>query len=195
MAEVVLFHHILGLTDGVVALADRLRAGGHAVETPDLFEGRTFSTIEDGAAYASEIGFGTIIDRGIVAADDMPSGLVYAGISMGVLPAQKLAQTRPGAAGALFFESCVPASEFGAGWPDGLPVQIHGMDNDPFFAGEGDIDAARALVAEAGESARAELFIYPGDAHLFLDDTIPTYDAGAASLVTERVLAFLDDLQ
>jgi len=104
-----------------------------------------------------------------------------------VLPAQKLAQTRPGAAGALLFYSCVPADYFGE-WPDGVPVQIHGMDSDPIFVGEGDIDAARSLV-EAVDDAR--LFLYPGDQHYFADSTLPSYDAEATAMLTERVLDFL----
>ena len=122
MAEVALFHHALGLTPGVVAFADELRRAGHAVHTPDLFEGRTFGSIEAGMAHAEEIGFpGEVIERGTRAVEGLPAGLVYAGFSLGVLPAQKLAQTRPGARGALLFYSCVPVSVFGS-WPDGVPV-------------------------------------------------------------------------
>lgn len=187
MAEVLLFHHIQGLTPGVVAFADELRGAGHTIHTPDLFDGRTFDSIEDGQAHAQEIGFENLVDQGVRAADGLPAELVYAGISLGVLPAQKLAQTRAGARGALLFESCVPPSEFGS-WPDGVPVQVHGMDADPFFAGEGDIDAARALVEEVDSG---ELFVYPGDQHLFADSSLPSYDAQAAALLTQRVLEFL----
>ncbi len=187
MAEVLLIHHIQGLTPGVVAFADELRGAGHTVHTPDLFDGRTFDSIEEGQAYAGEIGFEEVAQRGVRAAEELPAELVYAGISLGVMPAQQLAQTRPGARGALLFESCVPPSEFGS-WPDGVPVQIHGMDNDPFFAGEGDIDAARALVDEV---EGGELFVYPGDQHLFFDSSLPSYDAEVATLVTQRVLGFL----
>ena len=190
MAEVVLFHHALGLTPGVVAFADELRGAGHTVHTPDLFEGRTFDTIEEGVGYAGEVGFGEVMQRGTRAAEQLPSELVYAGFSLGVLPAQLLAQTRSGAKGALFFYSCVPVSEFGTAWPDGVPVQIHGMDADPIFVDEGDIDAARALVAEADD---AELFLYPGDQHYFADSTLPSYDAEAAALLRQRVTAFLGD--
>lgn len=194
MAEVLLFHHVQGLTPGVIAFADRLREAGHTVHTPDLYDGRTFTRFDDGVAYADEIGFDTIIERGVAAADLQPAELVYAGFSMGVLPAQKLAQTRREAQGALLFESCVPASEFADGWPAGVPVQIHGMDADPFFAGEGDIDAARSLVAAASATTRAELFTYPGGVHLFADESLPSYDAEATALLTERVLTFLDEI-
>src|SRR5690242_3117032 len=145
MAEVALFHHALGLTPGVVAFADELRRAGHTVHTPDLFEGRTFGSIDEGMAFVNEIGFDEIIARGDRAADALPDELVYGGFSLGVVPAQKLTQTRPGARGALFFYSCVPASAFGT-WPSGVPVQIHGMDADPYFVDEGDIDAAREIV-------------------------------------------------
>ncbi len=188
MAEVVLFHHALGLTPGVIAFAGQLRDAGHTVHTPDLYDGRTFETLDEGVANAAEIGFEEVLERGVRAVDGLPHGLVYAGISLGVMPAQKLAQTRPGARGALLLEACLPVSEFGDAWPDGVPVQIHGMDADPFFAGEGDVDAARALVEQATD---AELFLYPGDRHLFTDSSLPAHDAAAAALVTERVLAFL----
>lgn len=191
MAEILLFHHIQGLTPGVVAFADELRAGGHTVHTPDLYGGRTFETIDEGAAFAQGQGapdFDALADE---AAAALPAGLVYAGFSFGVGPAQRLAQTRPGAAGALLFESAIPITgEWAFGpWPEGVPVQIHGMDADAFFAGEGDVDAAREIVATVGSGA--ELFLYPGDQHLFADPSLPSYDAEAAALLTERVLDFL----
>ena len=188
MAEVLLFHHAQGLTPGIVAFADELGRAGHIVHTPDLFDGRTFASLDDGVAYAGAIGFGEVIERGVQAAYGLPSGLVYAGFSLGVLPAQKLAQTRDDAHGALLFHSCVPVSEFGASWPADVPVQIHAMEADPWFVDEGDIDAARALVASA---PHAELFLYPGDRHLFADASLPSYDANAAELLRERALAFL----
>ena len=188
MAEVVLFHHAQGLTPGVVAFADELRGAGHTVHTPDLFDGRTFDSIEAGMGFVRELGFGEVMNRGASAVAGLPADLVYAGFSLGVVPAQMLAQTRAGARGALLFYSCVPVSEFGESWPTGVPVQIHGMDADPYFVGEGDIDAARALVEQADE---AELFLYPGDQHYFADSSLPSYDAEATALLTKRVLDFL----
>jgi Dienelactone hydrolase and related enzymes len=188
MAEVLLFHHAQGQTTGFLAFADELRRAGHTVHAPDLYDGRTFDSLDEGVAYAGEIGFGEVIERGVRAADGLPGELVYAGFSLGVLPAQKLAQTRPGARGALLFHSCVPTSEFGSSWPADVPVQVHAMEADPFFVDEGDIDAARALVESA---EHAELFLYPGDQHLFADDSLPSYDANAAALLSLRVLDFL----
>jgi len=190
VAEVLLFHHAQGLTAGVRAFADELRAAGHAVHTPDLFEGRTFPSIDEGMAFVDELGFEHVLERGVRAADDLPNELVYAGFSLGEMAAQKLAQTRPGARGALLFYSCIPISgdwAFGP-WPDGLPVQIHGMDADPIFVGEGDINAAREIVDTVED---AELFLYPGDQHYFADSSLPSYDADATALLTRRVLAFL----
>jgi dienelactone hydrolase len=188
MAEVVLYHHSQGLTDGVKAFAEELRQAGHTVHTPDLYEGNTYATIEEGMDYARSAGFGTIAERGVAAAQSLPSNVVYAGFSLGVVPAQQLTQTRPGATGALFYYSCLPVEEFG-GWPDGVPVQVHGMDQDPFFTEEGgDLDAARALVAAVDN---AELFLYPGKEHLFADSSLPGYDEAAAKLVMQRTLAFL----
>ena len=188
MAEVLLFHHAQGQTPGFHAFADQLRQAGHTVHTPDFFDGRTFDSIDAGLAYAKEVGFDEVIERGVRAAEGLPAELVYAGFSLGEVAAQKLAQTRPGARGALLFYSCVPVSEFGSTWPAGVPVQIHGMDADPIFVGEGDIDAARALVES---TADAELFLYPGDQHYFADSSLPSYDAKATALLTRRVLDFL----
>jgi len=187
MTVVVLFHHALGLTPGIGLFADELRRAGHTVYTPDLFDGRTFATLVDGVKYAEDIGFGAVIERGARAVEKLPTNVVYAGFSLGVLPAQMLAQTRPGARGALLYYSCVPVSEFGV-WPDGVPVQIHGMDADPIFVGDGDVEAARGLVAS---TALGQLFLYPGDQHYFLDSTLPSYNADAAVLVMQRSLALL----
>ena len=188
MAEVLLFHHAQGQTGGFLAFADELRRAGHVVHTPDLYDGLTFDTLEEGLANVEAIGFETIVERGVDAADELPGELVYAGFSLGVVPAQMLAQNRPGARGALLLHSCLPTSEFGSGWPAGVPVQIHAMEKDPFFIEEGDIDAARALVEQAQQ---AELFLYPGDQHLFADASLPSYDASAAALLTRRILDFL----
>ncbi|HJT36958.1 MAG TPA: dienelactone hydrolase family protein [Actinomycetota bacterium] len=188
MPEILLFHHAQGQTAGFHSFAEQLRAAGHVVHAPDLFDDRTFGTIEEGIVYAEETGFDRIIGQATAVADELPADLVYAGFSLGVLPAQKLAQTRPGARGAVLMYSCVPASAFGSGWPENVPVQIHGMDADPIFVGEGDIDAARAIVASA---PRAELFLYPGDQHYFADASLPSYDAEATALLMQRVLDFL----
>lgn len=188
MAELVLFHHAQGLTPGVLAFAEQIRQAGHTVHTPDLFDGRTFDTLEQGMAHVGTLGFGEVLQRGERAAEGLTAELVYGGFSLGVVPAQKLAQTRPGARGALLMYSCIPASEFGP-WPAGVPVQVHGMDADPIFVGEGDIDAARALVAEAEDG---QLFLYPGDQHYFADSSLPSYDAGATELLLQRALSLLD---
>ena len=188
MAEVLLFHHAQGQTKGFLAFADELRRAGHAVHAPDLYDGRTFESIEEGLANVEAIGFETIVERGVQVAQELPAELVYAGFSLGVVPAQMLAQSRPGASGALLLHSCLPTSAFGEGWPAGVPVQVHAMEKDPFFIEEGDIDAARALVAEAEQ---AELFLYPGEQHLFADSSLPSFDADAAGLLTRRVLDFL----
>lgn len=192
MTDVLMFHHAQGLTDGVRELADQLRAAGHRVTVPDLYDGATFDALDDGVGYARQVGFDTIIERGRLAAEGLPHEIVYAGFSLGVLPAQMLAQTRPGAKGALLLHACVPAAEFGGPWPQGVPLQIHGMDADELFVAEGDLDAARELVESV---ERAELFLYPGDQHLFADPSLPAYDEGAATLLRQRVLSFLDDLR
>jgi dienelactone hydrolase len=187
MTEVVLYHHVQGLTEGVRSFGDELRRAGHTMHTPDMFEGRTFTTIEEGMAFAGEAGFGTLAGRGVAAAEGVSPDVVYAGFSFGVMPAQQLAQTRPGARGAVLMSGCLPVSEFGDAWPEGVPVQVHGKEGDPFF--EEDLVAARALVESAGG---AELFRYPGEEHLFADSSLPAYDPAATKLLIERMLAFLE---
>lgn len=190
MAEVLLFHHAQGLTAGVHTFAELLRAEGHSVHTPDLFGASTFGTVDEGLAYIDKVGFVELRERGVRIADGLPFELVYGGFSFGVLPAQKLAQTRPGARGALLFSSCLPITgEWAFGpWPNSVPVQIHGMDNDPVFVGEGDIHAARKIVENV---PAAELFLYPGDQHLFADTSLASHDDEAAALLIKHVLDFL----
>jgi dienelactone hydrolase len=188
MAEILLFHHAHGRTPGVLSFADALRAAGHVVHTPDVYDGNTFADLDEGVGYARGVGFDTILERGRQAADGLPSELVYAGFSLGVMPAQLLAQTRAGARGALFFSAALPVGEFGE-WPAGVPLQIHMMEDDDWA--EEDLPAARELVASVDG---AELFLYPGDRHLFADDSLPDYDEAAATLLQERVLAFLAEV-
>ncbi|MGH3135654.1 MAG: dienelactone hydrolase family protein [Gaiellaceae bacterium] len=186
MTEILLFHHAQGQTQGFRAFADELRAAGHVVHAPDLYDGNTFTDLDEGVGYAQEVGFGTIGERGRLAAEGLSSELVYGGFSLGAMPAQMLAQTRPDAKGALLFSAAFPASEFSGSWPPGVPLQIHMMEDDEWAAE--DLPAAREL-AETIDGA--ELFLYPGDRHLFADNSLPDYDESAATLLKRRVLAFL----
>ena len=184
MSEVIVFHHVQGLGDDVLAFADELRAAGHEVHVPDLLDGRTFPTIAEGIANVQEVGFDTIVQRGRGAVEGLPDELVYIGISLGVIPAQLLAQTRPGARAAVFLHSSIAPSEFGAPWPAGVPAQIHLSERDPeVLPPNGDLEAARAF---AGTEELVELFLYPGEAHWFAD-----YDEDNAALLKERVLSFV----
>ncbi|WP_404390592.1 dienelactone hydrolase family protein [Humibacillus xanthopallidus] len=188
MADVLLFHHALGQTPGFLAFADALRSVGHTVHAPDLYGGESFATLDDGLAKARSIGFGSLQEQGVAAADALPVDLVYAGFSLGVMAAQRLAQSRPGARGAVLLDSAIPLGEFAADWPAGVPLQIHGGEADEFFMDEGDIDAARQLVEAADDG---EFFTYAGCGHLFADPSAAAYDPDAAALVQQRVLDFL----
>jgi dienelactone hydrolase len=182
MAEVVVFHHALGLTDAVRSFADALRRAGHNVHTPDLYDGRTFGTIEDGIAYSEELGGPmAIVDRARTAVDTLPSEVFYLGFSLGVLSAQSLAQTRPGARGAVLCYSALPLGEWGdnwpATWPEGVRLQVHVLEGDE------DFEIAQGLAATV---PGAEFFAYRGTDHYFAE-----HDDEAAALLTQRVLAFL----
>lgn len=184
MAGLLLFHHALGLTPGVLSFAETLRSAGHVVHTPDLYDGKTFSDLDAGVSYGQSLGTENVFDRARRAAETLPAEVVYGGFSFGVMAAQLLAQTRPGARGALLFHDCIPPAELGRPWPHCVPLQVHTMERDPWV----DLDTARAVTSSIGDG---ELFVYPGDGHLFADEGSPDYDAGAAALLRERVLAFL----
>lgn len=188
MTEIVLFHHVRGLTDGVRVFAERLRRCGHTVHTPDTFGGLTFTTIDEGLDHVRSIGFKTVIDRGVAACAELPRELVFGGFSLGVMPAQQLLQTWPGALGGLFFSGFVDPAELDGSWPEGVPVQVHAMDQDPFFVDEGDLEAARAVQSS---HPNLEIVLYPGQGHLFADSTSPDHDPGMAELLIERADAFL----
>jgi dienelactone hydrolase len=190
MADTLLFHHAQGRTDGFLAFADELRAAGHTVHTPDLYDGKTFGNLDDGVDYAKQVGFDTIVERCRAAAESLPNELVYGGFSLGVMGAQMLAQTRPGAKGALLLSAALPLAEFGGAWPPGVPLQIHMMEADEWALE--DLPAAREIVATV---EGAELFLYPGDRHLFADSSLADYDEGAAKLLGQRVLSFLDGIE
>ena len=184
MADVLLFHHAQGLTTGMIAFADELRAAGHVVTVPDLYDGRTFSTVEEGVAHAQSRGFEALAAAGVAIADGLPNAVVYGGFSLGLMPAQRLAQTRPGARGALLYHGGIAITEFSEAWPEGVPLQAHVMRDDPL----GDVEDVKELVSRAG----GELFLYDGDAHLFTDRSLDVHDPDAARLVMQRTLAFLD---
>lgn len=190
MAEVVLFHHVLGRTVGMQSLAGRFRAAGHTVHVPDLFEGRTFTDRLAARAYVDSVGFNTLIERGRMNAEELPGRLVYVGISLGALPAQLLAQTRPGAQALVAISAVVEPGEFDAPWPARMPMQVHLNEGDPLQA-EGDLDTARNI---AEVVPAAQLYLYPGASHLFTEEGYADYDAVAATLLVERVLTLLAKL-
>lgn len=186
MATVLVFHHALGLTEGINWFAQRLGAAGHRVVLPDLFDGAVFTSVEEGVAHAESVGFDAIIDRGVEAAGAIDGRFVVAGFSLGVMPAQKVAQSDNGSvSGAVLCHSAVPPEFFGSPWPAGLPLQIHITPDDPWA--EEDVDVARELVGTAG----AMVFEYPGTGHLIADPTSADHDPEAAELIVERTLNFL----
>jgi len=189
MTTVMLFHHAQGLTDGVRWFAGELQSAGHEVTVPDLYEGATFPTINDGIAHAQQIGFGEILARGVAAAAGLPEGAVVGGFSLGGMPAQMIAQTRPGVRGAVLFHSAIPAAEFGDGWPTQVALQLHLSAEDPL--GEEDMAAAKVLAAEAADGV---LYVYPGSGHLIADNSLPEFEPESAALILDRTKAFLGRL-
>jgi dienelactone hydrolase len=189
VARIVLFHHAQGLRDDVLGWAESLRSAGHEVETPDLFEGRTFDRLQDGIAHRDELGIPALMQRAGRVLESMPSDVVYAGFSMGASTAHYFALTRPGARGLLLMHGTAPAASLGdAGWPSGLTGQLHKKDEDPEMSADG----VEAFQASAGDAA--EVFTYPGTGHLFADPDGPDYDEEAARLMLERELEYLSRL-
>lgn len=184
MAEVVLFHHSGGLTDGVRSLAATLRAAGHTVHVPDLFGRRTFADVADGVAFTESLGEDVFARRAAEAVVDLPADVVYGGLSFGAARAAEQVLGRPGARGAFFLSGAVAPSWWDATWPPGVPAQAHVAEGDPWR----EPDAEAELVATV---PGAELFVYPVAGHLFAEPGHPDHDPGAARLATERVLALL----
>jgi len=194
MAEMVLFHSVLGLRPGVIAAADRLRAAGHTLHTPDFFDGEVFDDLDDGSRKEEALGYQEIARRAREAVAGLPTGLVFAGFSLGAVHAELLAATRPGALGAVLMHGAVPVeglSEFFGvdGWPDGVPVQVHYAAEDPWVEAE-EVAALGDAVRRVG--AVFEEHVYPGSGHLFADPDLPGYDRASSETMWRRVLAFLD---
>ena len=185
MTHVLLLHHVCGRTPGMEALAERFRAAGHTVTLPDLLAGETFETVAEGVAHVEDVGFDAVVRRGVEAADELPGDVVYVGVSLGVMPAMRLAVQRPGALGVVCLEGIVTPTSYGA-WPDGVPVQAH--------AARGDAWAELEILERVVADLDGELFLYDGDEHLFTDSSLRSHDPEATALVVDRVLALLDDV-
>jgi dienelactone hydrolase len=184
MTEILLFHSALGRRPAVHAFADRLREAGHTVHVPDYYDGRVFDDLAAGVAYRDQLTIPEIARRAAAIAEELPTDLVYAGFSLGAAPAQLLAQTRPGARGAILMHGALPSAAFEVPWPASVPLTVHAMQDDPWV----ELPVAQALTAEAADGT---LHLYSGSGHLFADPDDPDHDPQAAALMMERVLAFL----
>lgn len=185
--DVVVFHSVLGLRPGVRRWADRLRAAGHRVHVPDLYDGAVFDAIPAGMEYLERLGgIPALIARGQAAVAHLPREIVYAGFSNGAALAELLAATRPGARGAILMHGALPVAALGTtAWPASVPVQVHYMSGDP-YRNPALVEGFAADVRRAG--ATLEQYDYPGTGHLFADPDLPDHDPGAAALMLERVL-------
>ncbi len=187
MTDIVIFHSALGLRPGVQGFADHLRAAGHTVHVPDLYDGHVFDDLDAGIAYRDTLGIPEIGQRAQNAVADLPTDLVYSGFSLGAAPAQLLAQTRPGARGAVLMHGALPSAAFAVPWPVVVPLEIHTMRDDAWV----DLPIAAAL---ADESTDGQLHLYPGSGHLFDDPDLLDYDPAASVLMRKRILSFLTRL-
>ncbi|QOV38955.1 dienelactone hydrolase family protein [Streptomyces ferrugineus] len=188
--NIMLFHSTHGLRPAVRQAADRLRAAGHEVWTPDLFEGRTFETVEEGMEFNERIGKDELLKRAVLAAAPYSErGLVYAGFSLGASIAQTLALGDEKARGLLLLHG---TSDIAAGASvDELPVQLHVAEPDPFETDDW-LSAWYLQMGRAG--ADVEVYRYAGAGHLYTDPDLPDYDEEAAEATWRVALGFLDSL-
>ncbi len=187
MAEVVVFHHALGLTPGVAEFAQGWRDEGHVVHVPDLYEGRTFSDLDEAVEFVDSRGIPHWIAAASTAAAQYPTATAFAGFSLGSACAQYVAQTTPGARATLLFHGALSLATMELAWPDGLRLQVHTAEADPWV----ELDEAQSLIESVDG---AELFLYPGSRHLFCDPSWSDYDEPSARLLNERALALLAHL-
>jgi dienelactone hydrolase len=186
MATIVLFHSALGLTTGVRRFAAATGGDGDTVLTPDLFDGETFRTIEQGVRKRDALGIPELMRRAAAAVEGCPPDSIYAGFSMGAAAAQYLALSRPGARGLVLMHAVLPLAVLGGSqWPP-VPVQLHASEADPW------VD--EAVVAEFARTASATVFRYPGERHLFADPDDADYDTESADLLERRVRDFIRHL-
>ena len=191
MTQILLFHHELGLTDGVRALAQKIEAGGHTVHLPDLYEGRTFTTVQQGLAHLNEIGRAQIEARGVAATAEHRQASVVAGISMGVAPAFKAAQTVPAFRACIAVSAALPLNTYAPLWMPHVALQVHLGTDDPRVTQQ-ELPLARSYASSAEEPDNpADLFEYETAAHLFMDSSTPEYDEALTDLLVERINALL----
>ncbi|WP_324605741.1 dienelactone hydrolase family protein [Streptomyces sp. NRRL B-24484] len=192
VAQIVLFHSAYGLRPAVHAAADRLRAAGHEVHTPDLYDGRVFDTVEDGMAYKDEITTDELLRRAVHAAAPLLGqggpGLVYAGLSLGAALAQNLALADTNAAGLLLLHGTSDIRDDAA---TSVAVQLHVAEPDPFEP-EDWLNAWYLRMTKAG--ADVEVHRYRGAGHIYTDPELPDYDEEAADRTWATALAFLTEL-
>ena len=183
MASIVLFHSALGLTTGSKKFAETLARDGHTVHTPDLFDGETFQSLEEGVRKRDALGIPELMHRAAKAAEVAPTTSIFAGFSMGAAAAQFLAMSRSGARGAVLMHAVLPLAAMGTNrWPE-VPVQIHASEEDPW------VDAG--VLDSFAQTAAAQVFRYAGRAHLFADESSADYDPKHAEAMIERVRAFV----
>ena len=187
--RIVLFHSALGLRPAVRSFAEKLRAAGHTVHTPDFYDGEVFDNLEAGVQKRDSLGYPELMKRADKAVADLPANLVYAGFSMGAGSAEHFAATRPGSRGAILMHGAyAPELDGIKAWPGTVPVQVHYAKEDPWVDAKA-IDALATLVKGAG--APFTVFTYPGAVHLFADEGYPDHVRASAWLMLERVLEFL----
>lgn len=184
MADVMIFHGITGLIPRAAGIEQPLLEAGHRVVCPDLFEGNSFETPEEGFEYLEKVRFRTLLGRAEEAIADMPPETVLIGISMGTGVASHLARERPECAAAVLLHAVPGRAKGEPAWPASVPVQVHTSEDDPYFSREN----ADALIAEAAD---CRLVLYPGSGHTFADPEAEDYAPEQAPALVRNVTEFI----
>jgi len=187
--EIVLFHSTFGLRPAVEDFAAALRADGHTVHTPDLFDGEVFSRMEDGIKKRDTLGMQGLMKKAAQAAATTPTATVFAGFSLGAAAAFATGVRRPTTNALILMHGALDPSEIGlTTWPGRIRVQVHYAQGDPWVEEESVLALQKAVRASG---AAFESHQYDCTGHLFGDKDLPDFDAASAASMTERVLRFL----
>ena len=165
------------LLDADVALADLVIAGDDQIDaTRESIEQRTFTLLAQQQPVAGDLR--TITTAMRIVADLERMGDLAAHIA-------KVARMR-------FPDHAIPQEVRPAFLEAGNVAELLITKTATVIA-KRDVDAARELVGIVGPEL-GELFVYPGDGHLFFDSSLPDHDPAATELALSRSRTLLDRL-
>jgi carboxymethylenebutenolidase len=189
---VLVLHAWWGLTDFFKQVCERLATEGFIALAPDLYHGKTTTTIDEARQLSSGL---------------VDSGETYQNITESI----KYLFKHPGRQGktlgavgfslggywALGLEDLMAAivTFYGTTGPENVVARAeflgHFAEHDDVF---NPLEDVRRLEEDIRSSGReASFYIYPGTRHWFFEENRPEYDAEAARLAWERTIEFLHE--